>query len=51
MLDSSKPIQESDDSVKIIKGNSDLFAEYAHFLIGKCYPSLQKGCTYFKKQL
>ena len=27
MLDSSKAIQESDISVKIIKGNSDLFVE------------------------
>ena len=64
MLDSSKAIQESDIPLKLIKGNSDLFAEIickyfneslekSKFLdlfeISKCYSSLQKGCTYLKK--
>ena len=60
MLDSSKTIQESDIPVKLIKGNSGLFAEIIckHFNeslekskfpdlfeISKCYSSLQKACT------
>ena len=57
MLDSSKAIQESDIPVKLIKEDSDLFAEiickyfsesFEKSKFPDCYSS-QKGCTYIKK--